>query len=135
MDREQQTTEVRRDTVVDGTNDNGSAVERQTVTNTATADSRVVAQRVIWYIAGFIITLLALRVILFMLGANRDSGFVDFIYAVSGIFSAPFSGIFPAPTYGQFFFDTASVVAMVVYALVAWGIAKLFTLTSARRDV
>lgn len=135
MDREQQTTEVRRDTVADGTVDNGSTVERETVTNTATADGRVVAQRVIWYIAGFIITLLALRVVLFMLGANRDSGFVDFIYAVSGIFSAPFAGIFPAPTYGQFFFDTASVVAMVVYALVAWGIAKLFTLTSARRDM
>jgi len=135
MDREQQTTEVRRDTVADGTVDNGSTVERQTVTSTATPSSGVVAQRVIWYIFGFIIVLLAIRVLLFMLGANRDSGFVDFIYAVTGVFSAPFAGIFPAPNYGQFFFDTASVVAMVVYALVAWGLAKLFTLTSARRDV
>ena len=110
--------------------------QRDTVRTTAvSADGRVVARRVIWYIAGVIITLLALRVILFMLGANRESGFVDFIYNISAVFAAPFSGIFPAPTYGQFFFDTASLVAIVVYALVAWGLAKLFTLNAPRTDV
>lgn len=92
-------------------------------------NSSVVAARVVWYIVGFILVLLAIRVILFLLGANQGSAFVDFIYAISGVFAAPFTGIFPAPTYGKFFFDTASVVAMVVYALVGWGIAKLFTLT------
>lgn len=92
-------------------------------------NSSVVAARVVWYIVGFILVLLAIRVILFLLGANQGSAFVDFIYAISGVFAAPFTGIFPAPTYGQFFFDTASVVAMVVYALVGWGITKLFTLT------
>lgn len=92
-------------------------------------NSSVVASRVVWYIVGFILVLLALRIVLFLLGANQGSGFVDFIYAVSGVFAAPFAGIFPAPVYGKFFFDTASVVAMVVYALVGWGITKLFTLT------
>lgn len=127
MDEQQKTTEVRETNVQEG----ATNVQRQTVRTAETADSRVVAQRVVWYIAGFILVLLALRIVLFMLGANQGSGFVDFIYAISGIFSAPFAGIFPAPTYGQFFFDTASLVAMVVYALVAWGIAKLFTLNSA----
>lgn len=127
MDEQQKTTEVRETNLQEG----ATNVQRQTVRTAETADSRVVAQRVVWYIAGFILVLLALRIVLFMLGANQGSGFVDFIYAISGIFSAPFAGIFPAPTYGQFFFDTASLVAMVVYALVAWGIAKLFTLNSA----
>lgn len=124
-------TEVRRDDAYD----DDRSVRRETVRSGAVSDSRIVAKRVVWYIAGVIITLLALRFLLFALGANRDSGFVDFIYSISAVFAAPFSGIFPAPTYGQFFFDTASLVAMLVYALIAWGIAKLFTLNTPRADV
>lgn len=131
MDEEQQTTEVRTTNAQEG----NTNVRRESVKSTAVTDGRVVAQRVVWYIAGFIITLLAIRVVLFMLGANRESGFVDFIYAISGVFAAPFQGIFPAPVYGEFFFDTSSMVAIVVYALLAWGIAKLFTLNSTRTDV
>lgn len=121
------TTEVREHNVAD---ENGNAVRRQTVSThaDASADGRVVASRVVWYIAGFIIALLAIRIILFLLGANQGSGFVDFIYAVSGVFAAPFTGIFPTPAYGAFALDTASLVAIVVYALLAWGISKLFTL-------
>lgn len=127
-DNTEQTTEVRERDVV---TDRGDRVSRRTVATdgVSTADTRVVMSRAAWYIAGFIIALLALRVLLLMLGANRDSGFVDFVYALSGVFAAPFVNIFPAPTYGQFFFDTASVVAIVVYALIAWGISKLFTLS------
>ena len=131
MDNQQQTTEVRSTELQDGSTN----VQRQTVSQSEVADSRIVASRVVWYIAGFIITLLAIRIVLFLLGANQGTGFVDFIYAVSGVFAAPFSGIFPAPTYGKFFFDTASVVAIVVYALVAWGIAKLFTLNKTNSDI
>lgn len=133
-DDSNRTTEVRDREVL---TDNGDRVRRRTVATggAATADSRVVMSRVVWYIAGFIIALLALRVLLLMLGANRDSGFVDFVYALSGFFAAPFIGIFPAPVYGQSFFDTASVVAIVIYALIAWGIAKLFTLNRPAGDV
>lgn len=125
---EQQTTEVRRSEVQDG----ATNVQRETVSATHRPDGSVVAQRVIWYIAGFIITFLALRVVLLLLGANQGNFFVDLVYAVGGFFAAPFSGIFGSPSYGQSFFDTASVVAMVVYALLAWGIAKAFTLTGRR---
>jgi len=132
MDQEQQTTEVRRDNVVDG----GTSVQREQVTTASAPDSRVVAQRVIWYIAGFIISLLALRIVMLMLGANPESPFVDFIYSISSIFAAPFYGIFPSPEYnGQFYLDSASIVAIIVYALIAWGLARLFTLTSSRKTV
>lgn len=128
MDRNEQTTEVRETNVQEG----ATNVQRQTVSETTKADGRVVAQRVVWYIAGVIIALLAVRVLLYLFGANEGSGFVDFVYAVSWVFAAPFYGIFPQPEYGRSVLDTASLVAMVVYALVAWGIAKLFTLNSAR---
>lgn len=128
MDEEQRTTEVRTTEAQDG----ATNVQRQTVTETRQGDGAVIAQRIVWYIAGFIIVFLLLRIILLLLGANQGNFFVDFVYAIGGFFAAPFAGIFGTPTYGQFFFDTASVVAAVVYALLAWGIAKLFTLTGAR---
>lgn len=124
MNQEQQTTEVRDVETRDG----GERVRRQTVSQHESADNRVVVARIVWYIAGFIIALLAIRIVLLMLGANKGTGFVDFIYAISGIFAAPFAGIFATPSYGQFFFDTASIVAIVIYALVAWGIAKLIVI-------
>ncbi len=109
-----------------------TTVQRQTVSqSTSGAPTGVVAQRVVWYIVGFIIVLLALRVVLLLLGADRSSGFVDFIYSFAGVFAMPFEGIFSTPSYnGKFFLDSASLVAMVIYALVGWGIAKLFTLGS-----
>lgn len=125
-DQEQQTTEVRETTE----RQDGANVTRQTVQSTGTASSSVVLKRVVWYIAGVIIALLAIRVILLLLGANRDSGFVDFVYALSEIFAAPFYGIFNyVPAYGQSVLELSSLVAIAVYALIAWGIAKLATLT------
>ncbi|OYX42384.1 hypothetical protein B7Y94_03645 [Candidatus Saccharibacteria bacterium 32-49-12] len=128
MDEEQRTTEVRTTEVQDGPTN----VQRQTVSQARVSDGAVVAQRIVWYVAGFIMVFLALRLILLLLGANQGNLFVDLVYAIGGFFAAPFSGIFGSPTYGEFFFDTASLVAIVVYGLLAWGIAKLFTLNGAR---
>lgn len=131
MDQEeQQTTEVRTTETQDG----ATNVQRQTVATETKQDGAVVAQRIIWYIAGFIMTFLALRIVLLLLAANQGNFFVDLVYGIGGFFAAPFAGIFGSPTYGEAFFDTASMVAIVVYALLAWGIAKAFTLTG-RREV
>lgn len=128
---EKQTTEVRTTEVQDG----ATNVQRQTVAASHQEDGAVIAQRIIWYIAGFIIALLVVRIVLLLLAANQSNGFVDFIYAVSGFFAMPFFGIFGyQPTYGEFTFELSSVVAILVYALVAWGLAKAFTLTG-RKEV
>lgn len=128
MDRDQQTTEVREV----NTQDNGTSVRRQTVAQTERTDGRIVAHRVVWYIAGVIIALLAIRVLLYLFGANQGAAFVDFIYSITWIFAAPFYGIFPQPAYGESVLDTASILAMIIYALVAWAIAKLFVLNAPR---
>lgn len=132
MDQEQSSREVRT------TNEQVGAtnVQRQVVTDRQAAPNNIVAQRVVWYIAGFIIALLVLRMVLLLLAANQGNAFVDFIYGFSGIFAAPFFGIFSyTPVYGSNVFETSTLVAIVIYALVAWGIAKLFTLNSTRQDV
>lgn len=91
----------------------------------------IVAQRVVWYIVGIIVGLLALRFILQLLGANEGNAFVDLVYGVSGIFAAPFFGMFSyEPSYGVSYFEVSTVVAMIVYLLLGWVIARAFTLGS-----
>ncbi len=130
-DEVQETKEVRTtDTQVGDTN-----VQRQTVREVSAAPTSIVAQRVVWYIVGFIIVLLVLRLVLQLLGANAGNGFVDFIYALSGVFAAPFFGMFSyTPSYGVSYFEVSTLVAILIYALVGWGIAKLFTLNSNHPD-
>ncbi|MGB4967411.1 MAG: YggT family protein [Candidatus Saccharimonadales bacterium] len=88
-----------------------------------------VAERFIWLIAGIIMGLLALRFLLRLLGANPNNGFADFIYSISQPFAAPFFGLFNYDAdlgAGRFEFET--LIAILIYALIAWVLAKLVTL-------
>jgi len=130
-DRQEATREVRTTDEQVG----NTTVQRQTVHETSSAPMGVVIQRVVWYITGLIVALLAIRVVLQLLGANQGNGFVDFMYSLSGIFAAPFFGMFSyTPAYGTSVFEISTLVAMLVYALLGWGIAKLFTLGSNHPD-
>lgn len=83
------------------------------------------AYQVIWYILGVIEVLLAFRFVLRLLGANPNSGFVSLIYGVSSPFIAPFRGIFPTPSFEGSVLEWATLIAMIVYAVVAYGIVYL----------
>jgi hypothetical protein len=85
--------------------------------------------RLIYYIFGVIIAFIVVRMLLLLLGANQGNGFVDFIYGVSAVFVAPFYGIFGyTPAIGASVFDLSSLVAIIVYALISWGLVSLVTL-------
>jgi tetrahydromethanopterin S-methyltransferase subunit F len=131
-ERDEQTTEV-RDTNERQGNTN---IRRQSVTTATKVDAGIVARRIVYYVVGVIIALLALRIVLLLLAANEGSAFVDFVYAVSGLFAMPFYGMFNyTPTYGQSVFEISSLVAIIVYALIGMGIAKLFSLTKSEDAV
>lgn len=132
MQEDKQTTEVRETNKrVGDTN-----VQRETVKTQTATPGTVIFQRVIWYVTGFIVVLLALRLVLLLLAANDDAAFVSFIYSVSGFFASPFFGIFNyQPSYGQFTFEISTVVAIIVYTLAGWGIAKLTTLSRPNEEV
>ncbi len=131
MPDERQTTEVRETNERVG----DSTVQRQSVEKTRSVSSTVVAQRVIYYVGGVIVALIAVRLLLQLLGANQGSDFVGFIYGLSGIFVAPFFGIFGEPTFGQSHFETSALVAIVVYGLLTIGIAKLITLSRPQDEI
>ena len=89
-----------------------------------------VAARAIWYVAGVIIVLLAFRFLLSLLGANTSNAFANFIYSVSHPFVAPFFSLFSYNNYhyGVSRFEVYTLVAMLVYSVVAWGLVRLVTI-------
>ena len=101
-----------------------SAAERR-----AAIESRV--NQIVWFIAGLIMAIIAIRFVLFLLGANRGSGFFQLIYSLSQPFVLPFLGLFAEPTYRGSVFESASIVAVIVYALIAYAIARLVTIVLA----
>ena len=132
MEEDKKTTEIKETNERVG----NTSVQRETVSTQTKTPTAVIFQRVVWYITGFIVVLLALRLILLMLAANDDSAFVNFVYTLSSVFAGPFFGIFNyQPSYGQFTFEISSVVAIIVYTLVGWGITKLATLSRPHEEV
>ncbi len=83
----------------------------------------------IWYIVGIIDALLLLRMIFHMFGAN-SVGFANLLYNVTGWLVAPFKGIFPSPVVSGSYFDTASLAAIIVYALIGWAVSRLIDLAT-----
>lgn len=133
MQEDRQTTEVRETNNPTTTRD--TDVRQETVARRSTVPGAVIARRVVYYLGGAIIALIALRFVFLLLGANQGSPFVDFIYGLSGIFVAPFNGIFGEPTFGLSYFETSSLVAIIIYALLTIGIGKLLTLNQPRTTV
>ena len=87
------------------------------------------SRRVIYYILGVLEVLLAFRWIFKLLGANPNSGLVSFIYSITRVFLVPFTAIFrSATTEGietRAVLEPSTIIAMLVYALIAWGIVKI----------
>ncbi len=131
MSEFKETVTTREDEGVDAS---GSQVKQQSRKVETTASSKTTATNIIWYIVGFIEVLLAFRFALKLFGANPNSGFVDFIYSVSGVLTAPFDNIFgvTSTTTGEVssVFEPSILVAGVVYALIGWGLVKLLSLNS-----
>lgn len=126
-----ETREVRETSTRDG----DAQVTKEVVTSSSAPSPMIVLKRIIYFILGVILAFILLRMLFLLLAANRGNVFVDFIYDISGTFVAPFYGIFNyTPVYGSSVFEMSSVVAILVYALVGWGLAKLVTIGSSRRE-
>jgi YggT family protein len=82
-------------------------------------------RQAIYFIFGIIEGLIAIRFVLRLLGANPGAGFADFVYGVTAPFLAPFVGLFGTPQYNGSVLELHSIVAIIVYALLAWVLAKL----------
>ncbi len=85
--------------------------------------------QIVWYIVGILEVLLAFRFVLKLLGANPAAGFTDFIYKVTHVFAAPFLNVFKITRVEGSIFEWTTLLAMLVYWLIAWGIIKIFLMS------
>ncbi len=81
--------------------------------------------QLIWLALGIVQALIAIRIILKLIGANPESPFAAFIYNLSDILLFPFAGLVATPTSGNMMLELSSIIAMIVYALLAWGIERI----------
>jgi hypothetical protein len=127
-------TEIIKETVT--TSSDSSSVQSTPVGDKMTGTQT--SGRVVYYLFGVLEVLLAFRLIFKLAGASQGSALVSFIYRITRIFIMPFEGIFRRGVSQGV--ETASVlepstiVALIVYILLAWGIVKLLSVLSGEKE-
>jgi hypothetical protein len=105
---------------------------RKEVTNSQTLEYSI------YFIFGALDILLAFRLILKLMGASLASPFVGFIYGLTGIFILPFEGIFRRGLNQGLettsIFEPSTLIAVIVYLILAWGIVKLVRVVSGEKQ-
>ncbi len=88
---------------------------------------------IIYAIGGFIETLIGLRIVLRLLGANAANGIVNWIYTWSTPFVTPFSGIFGQDatvihgvgTVYPSVFDWTALIALIIIGIIVGFVGSL----------
>lgn len=93
--------------------------------NQRRANIRYWIARIIYFVLAVLEVIMGLRFIFRLLGANEGNSFVLFLYNLSHVFVGPFNGIFNDQALGRSVFETSTLIAMVIYALIAWGLVSL----------
>ncbi len=106
--------------------------ENRLIENKAT--SLQTTQYLIYFFFGALNVFLVARFFLKLFDASTTNTFVDLVYGITGIFVAPFAGIFNNVVSQEIetgsIFESATLVAIIVYLVLAWGIVKLVQILS-----
>ncbi len=112
-------------------NEQAGVERREVIWEDVNARNRLILER-ISALVGFLFVLLegviGLRVLLKLMEANPANVFASAIYHFSALFLVPFNGLTANPAVGGMVLEITSIVAMIVYALVAWAIIRLIWL-------
>lgn len=124
-------TEIVKETIT--TNASG----RETPESTQVSNTKTVEQ-VIYFLFGTLEVLLVFRLIFKLAGASFGSAFVQMIYGLTGIFIWPFEGIFRRGLSQGLettsVLEPSTIVAIIAYAVLAWGIVKLVRISSGEKE-
>jgi hypothetical protein len=83
------------------------------------------ATQLIWWLVGLLEAVLALRFIFKLIGVNAGNPFASFLFGLTNFFVAPFASLTGAPAVGGMVFEFSTLLAMIIYGLVGWGIERL----------
>ncbi len=101
----------------------------ETSYTSSTTKSLYKGTQIVWYILGILEVLMVFRFILKLLAANVSAGFTSFIYGATNIFVAPFNNVFSLSRVEGSIFEWTTLLAMLVYWVVAIGIVKIFLMS------
>lgn len=103
------------------------------------ASNRETIEYLIYFVFGFLEVLLVFRFFLKLTGASLASGFVGLVYGITGLFTLPFEGIFrrgyASGAETSSVLEPSTLVAMIVYIILAWGVVKLIRISSGEKQV
>jgi uncharacterized membrane protein len=122
----------RAETVI--TQEPGYAATEQ-VTRDLAAEGRLrflQVDRILYTLLAILEILLGLRFVLKLIAANPASGFSVFIYGVTGLFLAPFNALVGTPKVGGSVIEVTTLIAMAVYALLFWVLARVIQIGASR---
>jgi len=115
---------------------NGDHVREKRVVEDVNLENRqMVAKTVqlVWLAFGILEALIGFRIMLKLIAANPNSWFTSFIYQLTDIFLWPFQSIVTNPSFQNSVIELTSLIAILVYALIGWAIARLIWLLFYRR--
>lgn len=81
--------------------------------------------RGLWLLFGLLEMAIVTRIVLKLLAANPNNTFANFIYAFTDLFLWPFNGLLASPSSGNTVFEISSIIAMLVYVIVAYALTRL----------
>ena len=81
--------------------------------------------QIVWLLVGMLEVLLALRFGLKLIGANPASPFAVALYGFTGLFLYPFATLIGTPAMGGMVLEVSTLIAMAVYALIAWAVERI----------
>lgn len=128
-------TEIVKETIITQ-EDNVDVVKIPAIKREATSSQ--MAEYLVYFFSGAVEILLAFRFVFKVTGASIVSTFVSLIYGLTGIFILPFEGIFRrgfaqgAETTSVL--EPATLVAIIVYAVLAAGLVKLIRIFSGEQQ-
>ena len=81
--------------------------------------------QIIWLLLGLLEAVLALRFVFKLIAVNAANPFAALLYNVTNLFVAPFASLVGAPAANGMVLEISTLIAMLVYLLVAWGVERI----------
>jgi YggT family protein len=88
--------------------------------------------QIIWTLVGILEIALGVRFVLKLIGANPEAGFATLMYNITEPFVAPFTALLGTPTSGAVVFEVTTLIAMAIYALLAWIVVRVIQVVTDR---
>jgi len=115
----------------------GDRVKEKRIVEDPDLENRQMVSKVaqlVWLFFGILEALIGFRIMLKLIAANPNSWFTSFVYQLTTMFLWPFQNIVTNPSFQNSVIEITSMIAILVYAFIAWAIVRLIWLVFYHRS-